>query len=41
MFARLGANVVVNDVSAKGANAVVEEITKGRFSVLVYVGWYY
>ncbi|KAH7106551.1 multifunctional beta-oxidation protein [Auriculariales sp. MPI-PUGE-AT-0066] len=26
MFARLGANVVVNDVSAKGANAVVDEI---------------
>jgi len=28
MYARLGANVVVNDVSEKGANAVVEEITK-------------
>ena len=30
MYARLGANVVVNDVSEKGANAVVEEITKGE-----------
>ncbi|KAF8525833.1 multifunctional beta-oxidation protein [Hysterangium stoloniferum] len=28
MFARLGANVVVNDVSVKGANSVVEEIKK-------------
>lgn len=29
MFASLGANVVVNDVSEKGANAVVQEITNG------------
>jgi hypothetical protein len=29
MFASLGANVVVNDVSDKGANAVVDEIIKG------------
>lgn len=28
MYARLGANVVVNDVSEKGANAVVDEIVK-------------
>jgi len=28
MFGRLGANVVVNDVSEKGANAVVDEIKK-------------
>ena len=28
MYARLGANVVVNDVSEKHANAVVDEITK-------------
>ncbi|KAH6913043.1 peroxisomal hydratase-dehydrogenase-epimerase [Coprinopsis sp. MPI-PUGE-AT-0042] len=28
MYARLGANVVINDVSEKNANAVVEEITK-------------
>ncbi|KDQ57173.1 hypothetical protein JAAARDRAFT_286217 [Jaapia argillacea MUCL 33604] len=27
MYAKLGANVVVNDVSEKGANAVVQEIT--------------
>jgi multifunctional beta-oxidation protein len=30
MFARLGANVVVNDVSEKGANAVVDEIVQGE-----------
>jgi hypothetical protein len=30
MFARLGANVVVNDVSEKGAQAVVDEIVKGE-----------
>lgn len=29
MFSRLGANVVVNDVSEKGANSVVDEIKKG------------
>jgi multifunctional beta-oxidation protein len=29
MFARLGANVVVNDVSEKGAQGVVDEIIKG------------
>ncbi|KIM33313.1 hypothetical protein M408DRAFT_61153 [Serendipita vermifera MAFF 305830] len=29
MFASLGANVVVNDVSEKGANSVVDEIVKG------------
>lgn len=29
MFARLGANVVVNDVSEKNASAVVDEIIKG------------
>jgi multifunctional beta-oxidation protein len=29
MYAKLGANVVVNDVSEKGANAVVAEIQKG------------
>jgi len=30
MFARLGANVVVNDVSEKGAQAVVDEVIKGK-----------
>lgn len=30
MFARLGANVVVNDVSDKGAQGVVDEIIKGQ-----------
>jgi len=30
MFARLGANVVVNDVSEKGAQAVLDEIIKGK-----------
>jgi multifunctional beta-oxidation protein len=29
MYGRFGANVVVNDVSEKAANAVVEEIKKG------------
>ena len=29
MYSRLGANVVVNDVSEKGASAVVDEIIKG------------
>jgi FlaA1/EpsC-like NDP-sugar epimerase len=35
MFARLGANVVVNDVSEKGSRAVVDEITKGETIRLV------
>jgi multifunctional beta-oxidation protein len=30
MYGRLGANVVVNDVSEKGANSVVDEITQGK-----------
>ena len=29
MYARLGANVVVNDVSEKAAQAVVDEIKRG------------
>lgn len=32
MFARLGANVVVNDVNGKAARAVVDEITQGTYS---------
>jgi NAD(P)-dependent dehydrogenase (short-subunit alcohol dehydrogenase family) len=32
MYARLGANVVVNDVSEKGAHAVCSEIKSGRLS---------
>ena len=35
MFARLGANVVVNDVSEKGSQAVVDEIIKGEYIQLV------
>jgi len=35
MFARLGANVVVNDVSDKGARGVADEITKGEATQLV------
>lgn len=35
LFAKLGANVVVNDVSEKGAKAVVDEITKGAASRLL------
>jgi multifunctional beta-oxidation protein len=30
MFAKLGANVVVNDVSQKAAEGVVEEVKKGE-----------
>jgi multifunctional beta-oxidation protein len=30
MFARLGANVVINDVSEKAAQGVVDEIIKGE-----------
>ncbi|KAH9987325.1 peroxisomal hydratase-dehydrogenase-epimerase [Russula compacta] len=37
MFARLGANVVVNDVSEKGANAVVDEIIKAGGSAVAAV----
>lgn len=32
MFAKLGGGVVVNDVSEKGAKAVVEEVQKGEYS---------
>ncbi|KAI0049791.1 peroxisomal hydratase-dehydrogenase-epimerase [Auriscalpium vulgare] len=38
MFARLGANVVVNDVSEKGAKAVVDEITKAGGKAVAAVG---
>jgi len=34
MFAKLGAGVVVNDVSEKGAQAVVDEIVSGSSSPL-------
>lgn len=37
MYAKLGANVVVNDVSEKGANAVVDEITEGMEIYLLFV----
>lgn len=30
MYARLGANIVVNDFNEKSANAVVDEIAKGN-----------
>ena len=33
-FARLGANVVVNDVNEKAAKAIVDEITKGGWASL-------
>ncbi|GJE96600.1 multifunctional beta-oxidation protein [Phanerochaete sordida] len=38
MYSRLGANVVVNDVSEKGANAVVDEITKAGGKAAAAVG---
>lgn len=31
MYGKLGTNVVVNDVSEKGANSVVDEVIKGIF----------
>jgi multifunctional beta-oxidation protein len=31
MYAKLGANVVVNDVNEKSANIVVNEIVKGKY----------
>lgn len=31
LYARLGANIVVNDVNAQAAQAIVDEITKGIF----------
>lgn len=34
MYGKLGANVVVNDVSEKGAKAVVNEIVNGWFRML-------
>ena len=33
LYARLGANVVVNDVSAQGASSVVDEIIKGMIPI--------
>ena len=30
MYGRLGAKVVINDVNEKGANAVVDEVVKGK-----------
>lgn len=38
MYSRLGASVIVNDVSEKNANSVVEEIKKGRFTIHVCEG---
>lgn len=38
MYGRLGANVVVNDVSEKGAKAVVEEITKAGGKAVPAIG---
>ena len=33
MYAHLGANVVVNDVSQKGAESVVDEIKRGKLAI--------
>ena len=38
MYSRLGANVVVNDVSEKGASAVVDEIVKAGGRAVAAVG---
>jgi multifunctional beta-oxidation protein len=32
-YGKLGANVVVNDVSEKGANSVVDEVIKGERNI--------
>lgn len=37
MYSKLGANVVVNDVSEKGANSVVDEIVKGGLCFWVFM----
>lgn len=37
MYGKLGANVVVNDVSEKGANSVVEEVIKGIIFCLPFL----
>lgn len=37
MYSKLGANVVVNDVSEKGANSVVDEIVKGGLYFCVFM----
>lgn len=37
MYGRLGANVVVNDVSEKGANAVCNEVRSGAYRILSLV----
>jgi multifunctional beta-oxidation protein len=38
MFGKMGANVVVNDVSKDGAQSVVEEVVKGE-QVSPHVKW--
>lgn len=35
MYGKLGANVVVNDVNEKGANAVVNEVVKGNVELFL------
>ena len=37
MYAKLGANVVVNDVNEKSANIVVNEIVKGEYFSVLYL----
>ena len=37
MYAKLGANVVVNDLNEKAANAVVEEITRGQLIISIHL----
>jgi hypothetical protein len=38
MYGKLGANVVVNDVSEKGANAVVSEVQQGMLLASFLLG---
>jgi hypothetical protein len=37
MFAKLGANVVVNDVSQQGADSVVKEVEAGMLTFLTVI----
>ena len=40
MYGRLGANVLINDVSVKGANAVVDEVQRGALHPRHLAYWF-
>jgi len=37
MFGKLGANVVINDVTKEGAESVVKEVKQGMFTLILVV----